>query len=32
MKEDVVPKWFLRTTSEKLSTANNSKLHIVGKS
>jgi aspartate carbamoyltransferase regulatory subunit len=31
MKEDVVPKRFLQTTSEKLSTANNSKLHIVGK-
>ena len=31
MKEGVIPKQFLQTTSEKLSTANNSKLHIAGK-
>jgi hypothetical protein len=31
IKEEVVPKRFLQTTSEKLSAANNSKLHIAGK-
>jgi len=31
MKEVVIPKQFLQTTSEKLSAANNSKLHIAGK-
>jgi aspartate carbamoyltransferase regulatory subunit len=31
IKEGVVPKRFLQNTSEKLSAANNSKLHIVGK-
>jgi hypothetical protein len=31
IKEDVVPKQFLQTTSGKFSAANNSKLHIAGK-
>jgi len=31
IKEGIVPKRFLQTTSEKLSAANNLKLHIVGK-
>jgi hypothetical protein len=31
IKEGVVPKRFLQNTSEKLSAANNSKLHIAGK-
>ena len=31
IKEGVVPKQFLQPTSEKLSAANNSKLHIAGK-
>jgi hypothetical protein len=31
IKEGVVPKRFLQNTSEKLSAANNSKLHITGK-
>ena len=31
IKEGVIPKRFLQNTSEKLSAANNSKLHIAGK-
>jgi len=31
IKEGVVPKWFLQNTSERLSAANNYKLHILGK-
>jgi hypothetical protein len=31
IKEEVVPKIFLQTTSEKFSAANNSKLHSAGK-